>query len=228
MPSTPPISRIALVAPDAWSASSGRTALITTFATGATNDAVPMPARTSAGSSCAVGHVHLRGVGDPGEGDRVQTEPEGHDRASADPVREHRRRGDEQRRGGPREGADAGLHGAVVQHQLQELGEQDTDPNVPRNIASETAFAAAKARLGKKRIGSIGVAVRSPQAVGFRVRSQGCFVVRVWGHPRLPMAAMLADGLVHHPQHREPPPLRKKRPTSTAASARKTMLSTVV
>jgi len=53
IPSTPPISRIALVAPDALAGSSGRTALITTFATGATNDAVLMPARNSAGSSCA-------------------------------------------------------------------------------------------------------------------------------------------------------------------------------
>ena len=59
MPSTPPISRIALVAPDAWPASSGRTAPITTLATEAKKDAVPMPASTNAGSSFAVGVVGL-------------------------------------------------------------------------------------------------------------------------------------------------------------------------
>ena len=40
----------------------------------------------------------------------------------------------------------------------------ECDPNEPKNIASETPFVAAKARLRKKRIGSIGAAVRSSWA----------------------------------------------------------------
>ncbi len=43
-PRTPPSSRIALVAPDAWPASSGRTALRTALAAGAKTSAMPVPA----------------------------------------------------------------------------------------------------------------------------------------------------------------------------------------
>lgn len=42
---------------------------------------------------------------------------------------------------------------------------RNTDPNIPKDIASEAVFAAAKARLRKKRIGSIGVGLRSSQAM---------------------------------------------------------------
>ena len=45
MPKTPPTSRKALLAPDAWPSSSGRTAESTTFATGAKKRPMPMPAR---------------------------------------------------------------------------------------------------------------------------------------------------------------------------------------
>jgi hypothetical protein len=40
-----------------------------------------------------------------------------------------------------------------------------TEPNMPKYIASEAALAAAKARLRKNRIGSIGAGARSSQAM---------------------------------------------------------------
>ena len=46
-PSTPPSSRIAFVAPDAWPASSGRTAPSTALAAGANTSAMPVPAITN-------------------------------------------------------------------------------------------------------------------------------------------------------------------------------------
>ena len=52
MPSTPPTSRIALVAPEAWPASSGRTALSTALAVGANTSAIPVPAITNGSTRC--------------------------------------------------------------------------------------------------------------------------------------------------------------------------------
>jgi hypothetical protein len=42
---------------------------------------------------------------------------------------------------------------------------RNTEPNIPKYIASEAAFAATKARQREKRIGSIGVAVCDSQAM---------------------------------------------------------------
>jgi hypothetical protein len=50
-PSTPPISRIVFVAPDACPASLGRTELSTAFAAGANTSAIPVPAITKPGRS---------------------------------------------------------------------------------------------------------------------------------------------------------------------------------
>ena len=50
-PSTPPSSRTALFAPDAWPASSCRTAPSTAFAAGANTIAMPVPPSTKAGTS---------------------------------------------------------------------------------------------------------------------------------------------------------------------------------
>ena len=49
-PSTPPISRIVLVAPEACPASSGRTEDSTALAAGANTSAMPVPAITKAGT----------------------------------------------------------------------------------------------------------------------------------------------------------------------------------
>jgi hypothetical protein len=46
-PNTPPSSRIALFAPEAWPSSCGRTEESTTFATGAKYSAMPMPEITN-------------------------------------------------------------------------------------------------------------------------------------------------------------------------------------
>ena len=43
-------------------------------------------------------------------------------------------------------------------------------PNIPKNMNSEARFAAAKARLRKKRIGSIGAGARSSQSTNAAVR----------------------------------------------------------
>jgi hypothetical protein len=52
-PSTPPISRIVLLAPDAWPASLGRTAPRIAFAAGANTSAMPVPAATNPGTRAA-------------------------------------------------------------------------------------------------------------------------------------------------------------------------------
>ena len=49
-PNTPPSSRMALLAPDALPASSGRTAPRTTVATGAKKSAIPTPAIANGGT----------------------------------------------------------------------------------------------------------------------------------------------------------------------------------
>jgi hypothetical protein len=54
-----PSSRIALLAPDAWPSSSGLTELRTTFATGAKNNAIPIPERTNGVTSCEYGTVGI-------------------------------------------------------------------------------------------------------------------------------------------------------------------------
>jgi hypothetical protein len=50
-PSTPPTSRIVLVAPEAWPASWGRTDERTALAAGANTSAIPVPAMTKPGTT---------------------------------------------------------------------------------------------------------------------------------------------------------------------------------
>jgi hypothetical protein len=57
MPMTPPSSRIAFVAPDAWPVSSWRTELSTAFAEGAKTSAIPAPAIMNGTTSCPYGTV---------------------------------------------------------------------------------------------------------------------------------------------------------------------------
>src|SRR5207249_4587568 len=52
-PNTPPTSRMALLAPDAFPSSSGRTADRTTLAIGAKNMPIPTPLTTNAGTNAA-------------------------------------------------------------------------------------------------------------------------------------------------------------------------------
>ncbi len=58
-PSTPPSSRIAFVAPDAWPASSGCTLLSTALAAGANTSAMPVPAMMNGITSSPYGTVGL-------------------------------------------------------------------------------------------------------------------------------------------------------------------------
>ena len=92
MPSTPPSSRIALVAPEAWPASSGRTAPSTALAAGAKTIAMPAPAITNGITSWLYG---TSGVGDrrqPADPAGLQRQADGHQRPRADPVRQQRPR----------------------------------------------------------------------------------------------------------------------------------------
>ena len=91
-PRTPPSSRIALLAPDAWPASCGRTAPRTALATGANTSAMPVPPSTKAGTSVDVGDVGARDRGEPDDRDRLQGQAGGHQRARADAVGQRRRR----------------------------------------------------------------------------------------------------------------------------------------
>ena len=126
MPSTPPSSRIALVAPDAWPAWSVRTDDSTALAAGANTSAIPLPASTNGIDQARVALVDARLARDPAERERLQRQSGDHEQPAAVALREEaRERRDDHRRAGPDQQLDAGLQRRVVQHVLQELAQEE-------------------------------------------------------------------------------------------------------
>ena len=126
---TPPTSRIALVAPDAWPASSGRTERQHGVGRRREHERHPDAAHDEARHELHVGRVDRGHGGDPRDRDRLQREAADHQRARTDPVGQQTRdRRDDHRHRRPRQRAQAGLQRAVALGGLEHLGQEEDRP----------------------------------------------------------------------------------------------------
>jgi hypothetical protein len=164
-PSTPPISRIVFVAPEAWPASLGRTAPSTAFAAGANTSAMPAPAMTKPGRSAVYATSGALTAASQASPAACSARPA--TISGRLPMRSERT---------PATGATTigiAVHGSVripassgenPCATWKNCASRKIAPKLPKYIASDTPLVAAKARFPKKRIGSIGVAVLLSQA----------------------------------------------------------------
>ena len=163
MPSAPPTSRSALLAPDAMPCSCGRTLDMTRLEAGAKKRAMPTPLMIRAGELRGVGGVGGDHAGEVAEPDGLEEETGGDDRAAADPVgQDAGDRGDEHRHAGPGQHAQAGLGGRVAEHALHVLAEQEDRAEHPEEHQQAGRVDPGEGAERKSRIGSIGFFARVP------------------------------------------------------------------
>ena len=150
-PSTPPSSRIALVAPEAWPAWSVRTEESIALADGANTSAMPAPAMMNGHDHARVGQSASMAIGgQPAERDRLQRQPGDHEQAAAEALGEDagERRDDHRRRRSTR-AASARPAGVLPSTFWMYWVRKKIEPNIPKYIASETTLVTAKQRLAK-------------------------------------------------------------------------------
>ena len=143
----------------------GRTAESTTFATGAKKSPIPIPERTNGTTSRRTARSATPTAAIQPRPTAWSASPSGHERPPADPVGERARdRGDEDRHRRPRQDPQARPGRASSPAPSGRTGRAGRSSRTSRRTSAATrGSSAANVRLRKKRIGSIGVLVRSSQ-----------------------------------------------------------------